>query len=56
MLKNKVRGTEYHGKSRKFLSDYVEEDKRLFFRTTCDKYRYFYTGQSDVQVYLQKNE
>jgi hypothetical protein len=54
MLKTKVRGIKYRGKSRKFLSDYVEEDKKLFFRTASDKYRYFYTGQSDAQAYLQK--
>ena len=54
MLKTKVRGIEYRGKSRKHLSDYVEEDKKLLFRTTSDKYRYFYTGHSLARIEIHQ--
>ena len=54
MLKTKVRGIEYRGKSRKLLSDYVEEDKKLLFRTTSDKYCYFYTGHSLARIEIHQ--
>lgn len=53
-LKTLVRGTKYRGKSRKHLSDYIEEDKRLLYRTTSDKYGYFYIGHYDAEIYQQK--
>ncbi len=54
MLKTKVRGIRYRGKSRKYISDYVEEDKKILYRTTSDKYGYFYIGHYDAKIYHQK--
>jgi hypothetical protein len=53
-LKTKVTGTKYRGKSRKHISDYVEEDKKILYRTTSDKYGCVYVGHYDAKIYQQK--